>query len=312
MTCILITGSGTQATALSIKLASQNHRIRTLSRSEAGRVKLKRSIPNNLKDRISVMAGDICDGERLDMALRGVNQVIHTAALKRIDDCEYDPAEAVRVNVLGTRTLIQACVESEIEKAVFISTDKAASPSTTYGATKLCAERMWLSANAYGAGKIPYFSAVRFGNVWGSAGSVLPTFDEQAKTGKLTITDPAASRFHITLTQAIEFILKALKLAQPGQLWIPKIPSYNLGNLCSAYMVERGLSQQPEVIGLRPSEKQHEELIGHNESTAAKDNGDEYIIDPSKVYTDKRFSYSSGKNKFLGIPDLRKLVRDGI
>jgi len=245
------------------------------------------------------------------MALRGVDRVYHTAALKRIDLCEYDPSEAVRVNVLGTRTLIDCCVKSGIERALFVSTDKSASPSTTYGATKLCAERMWLAANSYSANKTPHFVAVRFGNVFGSAGSVIPVFKEQKKLGRLTLTDPTATRFHITLTQAIDFILRAMKLALPGELYIPKLPSYILGNLASAFMVENGLTVEPEIVGLRPSEKQHEEMIGHNESTAARDAGDEYIIDPSKVFGDVRFSYSSGKNKkFLSVPDLRRLIRE--
>lgn len=257
------------------------------------------------------MAGDICDGSRLDIALRGVDQVIHTAAMKRIDDCEYDPAEAVRINVLGTRTLINACLSSKIQKAILISTDKASSPSTTYGSTKLCAERMWLAAMAYSAGSTPHFVGVRYGNVFGSAGSVLHAFNEQAKIGRITITDPMASRFHITLSQAVNLVLRAMKLALPGELYIPKIPSYRLGDLAAAYMTERGIKNDPDVIGLRPSEKQHEELIGHNESTAAKDAGEEYIIDPSKVFGSDRWSYSSGKNKFLGIPELRKLIREG-
>lgn len=310
MECILITGCGTLGTALALTLARQGHKIRTLSRSEANRVKFKRAIPVALKDSISVMAGDICDSNRLDMALRGVTQVIHTAALKRIDDCEYDPAEAVRVNVEGTKTLINACVHSKIDKAILISTDKAASPSTLYGATKLCAERMWLSATSYSAGGTPRFVGVRYGNVFGSAGSVIHAFNEQSKVGQLSITDPTATRFHITLPQAVALVLRAKDMALPGELYVPKIPSYRLGDLAAAYMIEREISANPEVIGLRPAEKLHEELIGHNESITAKDAGEEYIIDPSRVQSLDRWSYSSGKNKLLGIPDLRKLIRE--
>lgn len=311
MTVILITGSGTLGTALATTLASQGHKIRTLSRSEANRVKFRQAIPKELKDSISVLSGDVCDAERLRMALRGVEQVIHTAALKRIDDCEYDPAEAVRVNVMGTRTLMNACVDGGIQKALLISTDKASAPSTLYGATKLCAERMWLAGMSYSAGSTPEFVGVRYGNVFGSAGSVFHAFEEQSKAGRLSITDPNATRFHITLPQAVALVLRALKYARPGELFIPKLPSYRLGELAAAYMLERGLTDEPSVIGLRPSEKQHEELIGHNESTAAKDADQEYILDPSKVFTDERWSYNSGRNKCLDVPTLRKLIRGG-
>lgn len=310
MTCILITGSGTLGTALAIALATDGHKIRTLSRSEEKRLKLRNAIPAHLKGNVSVLAGDVCDAERLEIALRGVEQVIHTAALKRIDDCEYDPVEAVRVNVMGTRTLMSACIKMDVQKALLISTDKACAPSTLYGATKLCDERMWLCGKAYGEHP-PEFIAVRYGNVFGSAGSVIHAFDGQAITGRLTLTDPTATRFHITLSQAVVLVMRALKYAQPGELYIPKLPSYRLGDLASAYMTERSIKNDPEIIGLRPSEKQHEELIGHNESTAAKDAGEEYILDPSKVFCNKRWSYSSGRNTMLGIPALRKLIRDG-
>jgi UDP-N-acetylglucosamine 4,6-dehydratase len=206
---------------------------------------------------------------------------------------------------------MNVCIERGVQKALLISTDKASAPSTLYGTTKLCAERMWLCGNVYSAGLTPEFVGVRYGNVFGSAGSVIHAFDEQAITGRLTLTDPTATRFHITLSQAVDLVLRALKFARPGELYIPKLPSYRLMDLARAFMTERGITQEPDVIGLRPSEKQHEELICHNESTAAQDAEQEYILDPSKVFHDKRFSYNSGRNQCLGIPALRKLIRDG-
>ncbi len=311
--CVLITGgTGSLGTALSFRLVEEGYRVRTLSRSEAGRGKLKNTI-GRLKlyaENISIQAGDICDPDRLKMAFRGVDYVIHAAALKRIDDCEYDPVETIRVNVEGTRNVIDASIHAKVRKAILISTDKACAPSTLYGASKLCAERMWLSANCYE----PHFVGLRYGNVFGSNGSVIHAFSEQKKVGQLRLTDPAATRFHITLDGAVDLVQAAIKIGRPGELHIPRLPSYTLEDLATAFMAEHGKDWKvPNVIGLRPAEKQHELLISRDESESiAAESDGRYVLEPARVFPAKdRWEYSSGSNGIrLTVDQLRRLVRE--
>lgn len=311
--CVLITGgTGSLGTALSFRLVEEGFRVRTLSRSEAGRGKLKNTI-GRMKlyaENISIQAGDICDPNRLKMAFRGVDYVVHAAALKRIDDCEYDPVETMRVNVGGTMNVIEASVHAKVRKAILISTDKACAPSTLYGASKLCAERMWLSANCYE----PHFLGLRYGNVFGSNGSVIHAFSEQRKTGQLRLTDPTATRFHITLDGAVDLVQTAIKIGRAGELHIPRLPSYTLSDLAAAFMAEHAMDwKASDVIGLRASEKQHELLISRDESesVASKDDG-RYVLEPAKVFPAlDRWEYSSGTNgQRMTVDQLRRLIRE--
>jgi len=311
---VLITGgSGSLGTALSFRLVDDGYRVRTLSRSEAGRAKLLKAIDKEpYKSNISVLAGDVRDPNRLDLALRGVDTVIHAAALKRIDLCESDPIETVEVNVNGTRNVIQAILESGVRRAILISTDKACSPSTHYGATKLCAERVWLSANAYSRGEKPLFIALRYGNVFGSAGSVIHAFKEQERGGLLSITDERSTRFNITMAQAVSLVRSAMDDGQAGDLFIPKLPSYRLLDLVHAYCDEHLFGIKSYVAsGLRPAEKLHESLISldESESISAETPGG-YILHPNKAqHGGKRFTYTSENGPFLGMDELKELIR---
>jgi len=244
-----------------------------------------------------------------------VDVVIHAAALKRVDDCEKDPIEAVRVNVQGTQNVIHAAVEEGVRKAVLISTDKACSPSTLYGATKLCAERTWLSAQAYSGGKQPYFMALRYGNVFGSAGSVIHAFKAQEAVGRLTLTDWKATRFHITLDRAVGLVRYVMEQGRPGELHVPKLGAYSLEDLATAYMVEHPRKwDPPECCGLRPAEKLHESLISPDESESiVSDTARGYVLEPGRYPSPspgKRFAYSSQDGLFMSVDELRKLVRE--
>lgn len=306
--CLITGGTGTLGTSLALKLADHGYKVRTLSRSEQGREKLKHLIQQHPlhNENISILAGDVCDPDRLKLALRGVDIVIHAAALKRIDLCEYDPIEAVRVNVHGTAQVIQAAIAEGVSKAVLISTDKACAPSTLYGATKLSAERMWLSANVYA----PCFMALRYGNVFGSAGSVLHAF--QAQAHQLTLTDPDATRFHITLASAVELVCSMIQDGKPGELCIPKLPSYTLSDLATAFMATKDRPwSPPKVIGLRACEKKHEQLISIDESESLmKINLLNYALEPGKVHQPgHRWSYASDTNPDrLSVSALKEII----
>lgn len=305
---ILITGgSGTLGSALCIRLVDDGYRVRTLSRSEDKRDKLWRSTREEpYASNISILAGDVCDPKRLNIAFRGVDIVVHAAALKRIDMCERDPLEAKRVNVDGTENVIQAALEANVKRAIFISTDKACSPSTLYGSTKLNAERMWLASNAY---RTP-FMALRYGNVFGSAGSVLHAFKEQEAKGTLTITDEASTRFNITLKQAVQLVMDVMCFGKPGGLYIPKLPSYRLLDFVTAYMSERSI-QGVSKSGLRPSEKLHESLISLDESESVSEDTERgYVLEPGKAASPgKRFCYTSESGPHMTVDQLRQLIR---
>ena len=314
---VLITGgSGSLGTALSFRLVNDGYRVRTLSRSESGRAKLLTATQREpYKSSVSVLAGDVRDISRLELAMRGVDTVIHAAALKRIDMCENDPIEAIEVNVNGTRNVIQACLRGDVRKAVLISTDKACGPSTHYGATKLAAERAWLAANRYSRGDGPAFVALRYGNVFGSAGSVIHAFKEQERGGLLSITDERATRFNITMDHAVTIVRSAMNDGEAGDLFIPKLPAYRLLDLVHAYCDEKLFGIKSYVAsGLRPAEKLHESLISldESESIAAETSGG-YILHPNKTHQDsKRFAYTSESGPFLVADELRGLIRAAV
>jgi UDP-N-acetylglucosamine 4,6-dehydratase len=247
--------------------------------------------------------------QRLKTASRGVQYVIHAAAQKSIPLAETNPKECVFTNVVGSCNVIQACLDEGVERAVFVSTDKASSPATLYGGTKFVAERLWLNANRYSAGKEPHFVAVRYGNVWGSQGSVLHAWKKQGEG--ISITDPQCTRFHIKLEQAVAFVLEALHQAIPGELWVPRLPSYRLGDLGHAFRVAYGLHNQPIVSGLRLSEKLHESMISPDESSSLKAEDDtHFTLEPGVIHRKGGFSYTSGSNTHrLGVEALTEEIR---
>ncbi len=221
--------------------------------------------------------GDVRDIDRLRRAMTGIDIVIHAAALKQVPACEYNPIEAVLTNVIGARNVIEAALDMEIKKVMAISSDKAVSPVNLYGATKLVAEKLFVQANSYSGTGPTRFSCVRYGNVVGSRGSVIPLFLEQRNNGKVTITDQRMTRFWLTLEQGVRFVVRCVKEMHGGEVFVPKIPSMNIMDLAKA--VAPGCSV--ETIGIRPGEKLHEVLISEDEVRQTLELDDMYVIKPA-------------------------------
>lgn len=263
--------------------------------------------------------GDIRDQSRLKRALEDIDIVIHAAALKQVPAAEYNPFECIKTNVLGAQNLIEACLDTGVKQVVALSTDKAAAPINLYGATKLCSDKLFVAANNIKGSRDIYFSVVRYGNVMCSRGSVIPFFLEQRKTGILPITDPEMTRFNISLREGVDMVLWALENAWGGEILVPKIPSYRITDVAAAI----GPDCEQKIIGLRPGEKIHEEMITESDSFNTVDLGQYYAILPSgasysiQSYCDRTgakpvkpgFSYNSGSNpRFLSVEELRQLI----
>src|SRR5947209_2414417 len=221
--------------------------------------------------------GDVRDAARLERAFAGVTVVIHAAALKQVPACEYNPFEAIQTNIMGGRNVIDAAINQGVRRVLALSTDKAVNPINLYGATKLCAEKMFVQANSYSGGRETRFSCARYGNVVGSRGSVIPVFIEQRKRGKITITDPRMTRFWMTLEQGVRFVVKSIEAMHGGEIFVPKIPSMKLVDL--AETVAPGC--EVEFIGVRPGEKLHEALISEDEARNTVELEDMFVIQPA-------------------------------
>ena len=221
--------------------------------------------------------GDVRDPGRLDRALAGVTVVVHAAALKQVPACEYNPFEAIQTNIMGGRNVIDASINQGVKRILALSTDKAVNPINLYGATKLCAEKMFVQANAYSGARDTRFSCARYGNVVGSRGSVIPMFLEQKRRGKLTITDPRMTRFWITLEQGVKFVIRCIEQMHGGEIFVPKIPSMRLTDLAQA--VAPGC--EIEYIGIRAGEKLHEALVSEDEARNTVETDEMYVIQPS-------------------------------
>jgi UDP-N-acetylglucosamine 4,6-dehydratase len=262
--------------------------------------------------------GDVRDVDRLRRAMQGVDVVIHAAALKQVPACEYNPFEAVLTNIMGARNIIEASIDRGVKRVLALSTDKAVNPVNLYGATKLCAEKLFVQGNAYSGADGTRFACVRYGNVVGSRGSVIPVFLEQRATGKITITDPRMTRFWLTLDQAVQFVLAVLPQMHGGEIFVPKIPSMNIGDLAKAVAGDCRVEQ----IGIRPGEKLHEVLISEDEARHTLECERMFVIQPHHPWwTDKvghkgspladGYTYSSHNNtEWLGLDDLRGLLTD--
>jgi UDP-N-acetylglucosamine 4,6-dehydratase/5-epimerase len=224
---------------------------------------------------IRYLIGDVRDKDRLIRAFHGIDYVIHAAALKQVPAAEHNPAEAVKTNILGAMNIIDAALFNNVKKVIALSTDKACNPINLYGATKLCADKLFVAANVYrGLDRNTIFTIVRYGNVLGSRGSVVPFFKERSKTGVLPITDPRMTRFWITLDQGAHFVLKVLDLAKGGEIFVPKIPSMKITDLAKAIAPDCS----HEIVGIRPGEKIHETLIGEDEGRYATEYNECYVI----------------------------------
>lgn len=266
--------------------------------------------------RLRYFIGDVRDRERLRRAMQGVDVVVHTAALKQVPACEYNPIEAVVTNINGGRNVIEAALDTGVKRVIALSTDKAVNPVNLYGATKLVSEKLFVQANAYRGEGPARFSCVRYGNVVGSRGSVIPLFLSQRDSGKLTVTDPRMTRFWITLDQGVRFVIDCIERMHGGEVFVPKIPSMNIIDLAAAIAPQCEI----EEIGIRPGEKLHEVLISEDEARQAVELDDSFIIQPAhpwwalENWTEGKnlpdgFSYTSDNNhEWLDAPQLRALA----
>jgi UDP-N-acetylglucosamine 4,6-dehydratase/5-epimerase len=217
------------------------------------------------------------DVGRLRRAMHGVDIVVHAAALKQVPACEYNPMEAIKTNILGSSNVIEAALDAGVEKVMALSTDKAVNPINLYGTTKLAAEKLFVQSNAYAAGTSTRFSCVRYGNVVGSRGSVIPVFVQQRKNGKLTVTDERMTRFWLTLEQGVHFVIRCISQMWGGEVFVPKIPSTRIIDLARAIAPQAEL----EVVGIRPGEKLHEVLISDDEARSTVEVEDMYVVQPT-------------------------------
>lgn len=317
---ILITGgTGSFGTRFIERLLSEKdgpRTIRIFSRDELKQWDLQRRFADD--DRLRYLIGDVRDRDRLVRATRGVDMIVHAAALKHVPVCEYNPFEAVQTNIHGAENVVHAAIENEVPTTVNLSTDKAVNPVNLYGATKLAAEKIVNQGNAYAADSPSRFASVRYGNVVGSRGSVVPLFKLQAESGVITITDERMTRFWITLDQAVQFVIDAAARMGGGETFIPRIPSMRVTDMAAALAPDAEI----KVIGIRPGEKLHELLVTEDESRHAYEVDNGFIIMPEypswELQTPQNarelpggFEYSSGGNDWwLGVEELREMTAD--
>ena len=324
---ILITGgTGSFGKAFLSRVLEQFPDIRRIvvySRDELKQWDLQNQFPEDKFPQLRFFLGDVRDRDRLRRALESIDTVVHAAALKQVPAAEYNPFEFINTNVLGAENIVQACLDTGVKRVVALSTDKAAAPINLYGATKLCSDKLFIAANNIKGPRNLRLSVVRYGNVMGSRGSVIPFFLEKASTGILPITDPAMTRFNISLGEGVDMVLWALENALGGEVFVPKIPSYQITDVAEAI----GPSCEKPIIGIRPGEKIHEEMITISDSVTTIDLGAYYAILPSdgrvhKLYKEvgvsispvpAGFSYNSGQNvDFLSVEKLRDLIREHV
>ncbi len=266
---------------------------------------------------IRYFIGDVRDKDRLMRAMHGVNLVVHAAALKQVPACEYNPMEAIKTNILGSSNVIDAAIENGVAKVLALSTDKAVNPINLYGATKLAAEKLFIQSNAYAGGRNTRISCVRYGNVVGSRGSVVPLFIKQRESGKVTITDERMTRFWLSLEQGVRFVIRCIEQMQGGEVFVPKIPSMRMVDLAAAMAPDA----EVEIIGIRPGEKLHESLIGEDEARHTVELPEMYVVQPSNAlwfgyaWEDKGkhlpdgFTYTSANNaQWLDAEGIREFI----
>lgn len=295
-------------------------RLVIFSRDELKQWELQQLFPSEQFPQLRFFLGDVRDQDRLRRALEHCDTVVHAAALKQVPAAEYNPMEFVKTNVLGAENLIQACLDTDVRRVVALSTDKAAAPINLYGATKLCSDKLFIAANNIKGSRFLKFSVVRYGNVMGSRGSVIPFFLRKASSGTLPITDPEMTRFNISLKEGVDMVLWTLEQALGGELLVPKIPSYRITDVAEAI----GPSCEKPVVGIRPGEKIHEEMITASDSFSTIDLGEYYAVLPSdgslktiyenmdRVFKEvpEGFAYNSGTNAdFLSVNQIRDLIK---
>jgi len=323
---VLITGgTGSLGQALVKEILHRWPEIKRLvvfSRDELKQYEMKQKFPENEFPSLRFFIGDVRDRQRLRRAFSRVDVVIHAAALKQVPAAEYNPIEFIRTNVMGAENVVEAAMDTGVETIVALSTDKAVAPVNLYGATKLCSDKLFVAARSY-AGSALRCAVVRYGNVMGSRGSVIPFFFEKAKTGVLPITHADMTRFNIILDEGVDLVLWAIENAQGGEIFVPRIPSYRVTDLAEAI----GPSCKKEVIGMRPGEKIHEEMITSSDSYSTVELGAYFIILPQSTLEEKKhfhegyltefvepgFSYNSKDNsRFLSVDEIRHLIREHV
>ena len=284
---ILITGgTGSFGHAMTRHLLEdhQVRRVRIFSRDELKQYEMQQEFPS---DKLRFFIGDVRDRDRLRRACQGVDIIFHGAALKQVTACEYNPFEAIQTNIIGAMNVVDAAIDCGVSRAICISTDKAVSPVNLYGATKLCAEKIFIHGNSYSGPRGSRFACVRYGNVIGSRGSVLPLFIKQRDSGELTITDPQMTRFWLALPKAVSFVTQSLEIMVGGEIFIPKIPSMRVTDLADAIAPDA----KQKVIGIRPGEKLHETLLLREESRHTLDMTGYYIVVPEWFPTEVKRPY---------------------
>lgn len=320
---VLITGgTGSLGKALTRHILKSHPEVNKLiifSRDEQKQFQMAQEYPDKKYDQIRFFIGDVRDYERLKRAFQGVDYVIHAAAMKHVHIAEYNPEECIRTNVDGAQNVINAALDTGVERVVALSTDKACAPINLYGATKLTSDKLFIAANNIKGIRPIRFSVVRYGNVMGSNGSVIPFFINRKKTGTLPITDPEMTRFNISLQGGVNMVMHALEYAVGGELFVPKIPSYKITDVAEAI----GPECEKQIVGIRPGEKIHEEMITESDAYNTYDFGKYYVIVPTVPTEALRellleggynkvpegFSYNSGSNtEWETIESLRKLI----
>ena len=277
--------------------------VRIFSRDELKQWKMKQTFQDKP---IAFILGDIRDAKGLSIASKKVDVIIHAAALKQVPSCELNPLEAIKTNIIGSQNVLLAALQNKISKVMFISTDKAVSPINLYGATKMCAEKIFINGNVYSGGRHPYFSCCRYGNVLGSRGSIVPLFKKQMKTGTITITDPKMTRFWIILKHAVNFILKCIDDMKGNEIFVPFMGNSMVKQI--ADVIAPGTKR--EYIGIRDGEKMHETLINIEEGyrTLIDNDKNRFVITTTKQHND-RIEYNSRKSTdTLTNEQIRKMI----
>ena len=320
--CLMITGgTGSLGKALIKRLLAETpiQRMIVLSRDEQKQFDFSMELSPEERERVRFFLGDVRDRERISTAMRNVDFVIHAAAMKIVTTAEYNPFECIQTNVIGAENIVQAAIEMGVKRVVALSTDKACNPINLYGASKLASDKIFIAGNHLAGARSTRFSVVRYGNVIGSRGSVLPFFRQLIENNaqSLPITDPRMTRFWITLNQGVEFVLSNLHVMQGGEIFVPKIPSMKVVDLASVLAP----SLPHEIIGIRPGEKLHEMMISNDDARMTLDLGDRFVIEPFSAEWDRSrkglngkrvsedFEYSSDKNnEWLDAETLKTMI----
>lgn len=324
---ILITGGTGSFGKKFVEMVYQRHpnlkRLVIYSRDELKQFEMSQHYPSAKYKSIRFFIGDVRDGERLKRACEGIDIIIHAAALKQVPAAEYNPMECIKTNVFGAENVINAALDNGVQRVVALSTDKAAAPINLYGATKLCSDKLFVAANNMKGSRDLRFSVVRYGNVIGSRGSVVPFFLEKRKEGVLPITHADMTRFNISLEEGVEMVLYALEHAWGGEIFVPKIPSYRITDVATAI----GPTCEQRIVGIRPGEKLHEEMITETDSLNTVETDKYYVITPSTPIwsmhdyirafrgrpVEMGFKYNSGTNTdWLNVDQLRDQIRQHV